>query len=136
MTQLILDTNELAVELPESQKGGYTVQKTPLGVDVEMISGRIVRELRGNVWTISYQYGYFDTEMKNKVIAACEKGRKQAITCGFLPQESDDNTLSYKNFFVTSFSRPKFMWSKMGDGTTTPMWADFSVELREVSPSD
>lgn len=135
MTQLILDVNGSAVQLPESKKGGYTVQKEPLGVDVEMISGRIVRELRGEVWTISYQYGYFDTEMKNKVIAACEKGRKQAITCGFLPQEADDGTLKYGEFFVTSFSRPKFMWSKMGDGTV-PMWADFTVELREVSPSD
>lgn len=140
MTQLILDTGGAAVQLPESQKGGYTAQKTTMGVDVEMISGRIVREVRGSAWVLSYQYGYFDTETKNKVITACEKGRKQAITCGFLPQGSDDGALTYSNFFVTSFTRPKFMWSRPvfidGVENSVPMWADFSVELREVSPSD
>lgn len=140
MTQLILDTEGATVKLPESKKGGYTAQKTTMGVDVEMISGRIVREVRGSAWVISYQYGYFDTETKNKVISACEKGRKQAITCGFLPQDSEDGSLTYSRFFVTSFSRPKFMWSRTvtvnGEETDVPMWADFSVELREVSPSD
>lgn len=141
MTQLILDAGGLTVELPESQKGGYTVQRVPLGVDVEMISGRMVREVRGSVWQISYQYGFFDTEMKNKVIAACEKGRKQAISVGFLPQDADDGALTYRNFLVTSFTRPKFMWSRTsassdGSPAYTPLWADFQVELREVSPSD
>ena len=85
MTQLILDTEGYDIALPESRKGGYHAEKQPLSVDVEMVSGRIVRELRGNVWYITYQYGYFDDAMKNNVIAACEKGRRQAIICGFLP---------------------------------------------------
>lgn len=140
MTQLILDVNGTAVQLPESRNGGYTVQKNSLGVDVQMISGRTVREVRGSVWVISYQYGFFDTEMKNKVIAACEKGRREAITCGFLKQESDDGTLAYSDFFVSSFTRPKFMWSRQktedGEEVSVPLWADFTVELKEVAPSD
>lgn len=132
MTQLIID----GVVLPESQKGGYTVEKVPLSVDVQMVTGRMVRELRGNVWTITYQYGFFDDEMKNKVIAACEKGRNIPILCGFLPQESAEE-LTYSNFFVTKFNRPKFMWSKKKTtGEVVPLWADFSFELREVAPSD
>lgn len=133
MTQLIID----GVVLPESRNGGYTVEKVPLFVDVEMITGRTVRELRGDVWTISYQYGYFDDEMKNKVIAACEKGRINPITCGFLIQESK-GPLTYSEFFVTFFQRPKFMWSrrKTLDGVPIPMWGDFAIELREVEPSD
>lgn len=127
MTQLIID----GVALPESQKGGYNAQSTPLSVDVEMASGRLVRELRGNVWNITYKYPLFDTALKNAVIAACERGKRQAIYCGFLPQESSGE-LSYSDFYVTSFSRPHFMWSRDG----TPLWADFSVELREVRPHD
>ena len=98
-----------------------------------------MRELRGSVWKVTYQYGYFSDDTKNEVIAACEKGRKQSITCGFLSPDSS-GTLSYAKFFVTSFTYPKFMWSRLingEDGTVpVPMWADFSVELQEVKPSD
>lgn len=132
MIQLVLD----GIEMPESRDGGYVVDKKMLSVDVEMITGRMVRELRGNVWTIKYQYGYFDTDMRNRVIAACEKGQKEPITCGFLPQTSAGE-LTYSQFFVTNFKRPVFMWGKkQSNGTTIPLWADFSVELREVAPSD
>lgn len=139
MTQLILE----GVVLPESQRGGYTVSKEPLSSDVEMVTGRIVRELRGNVWTISYQYGYFNDGMKDQVIAACEKGRRQAIRCGFLTPKA--NSLVYSSFLVTSFTYPKFMWSRNvvqrdtsteGVVVAQPLWGDFSVQLREVQPSD
>lgn len=148
MTQLILDTTGYNIQLPESQNGGYVVDYQPLSVDVEMITGRVVRELRGSVWVVSYQYGYFDDATKNSVIAAVEKGRRQAIKCGFLPPDST-GAFKYSDFIVTSFTYPKFMWSRkvMGkviddegqeiDGyVPTPMWGDFSVTLREVKPSD
>ena len=83
MTQLILDTAGYNIVLPESLKNGYRVNLQPLSVDVEMVTGRMVRELRGNVWVISYQYGYFDDTTKNNLIAACKKGRMQPVTCGF-----------------------------------------------------
>lgn len=135
MTQLILDVTEYNVQLPETRKQAYYPRREDLGVEVTMISGRLTKEVRGTVWRISYQYGYFDDEMKNKVIAACEKGRKQPITCSFLPQESGEE-LTTSDFFVTSFSRPKFMWSREENGLPIPVWGDFSVELREVSPHD
>lgn len=144
MTQLILDTNGYNIALPESQKGGYTVERRALSVDIEMITGRMVRELRGRVWEIAYQYGYFGDEMRQKVIAACEKGKREAITCGFLVPDSD-GVLLYSNFFVTAFKRPKFMWSRQSETKTSetegiltavPVWGDFSVALREVRPSD
>ena len=139
MTQLILDTGGYNITLPESQKGGYTVSREDLSEPVEMVTGRVVRELRGSVWVIAYQFGFFDDETKNAVIAACEKGRSQPINCGFLPQESTE-ALTYSDFFVTSFTRPKFMWSRQktsgGASVPVPIWGDFSVELREVRPSD
>ena len=63
MTQLILDTTGYNLVLPESVKGGYVVEEQALSVDVEMITGRIVRQLRGNAWHITYQYGLFDDEL-------------------------------------------------------------------------
>lgn len=131
MTQLILDTTGYNVQLPESLKGGYTADKQPLSRSIEMISGRTVKEVRGNVWVISYQFGYFNDELKNSVLSALKKGEKEPITCGFLPQESSEE-LSYSEFFVTSYTRPKFMWSNNGK----PLWGDYRIELREVKPHD
>lgn len=127
MTQLILD----GIELPESIRGGYSVVKEPLSRNVEMVSGRMVRELRGNVWRITYQHGYFDDETKNLILAACERGKNNPISCGFLTQESAGE-LTYSDFFVVSVTRPRFMWSSNG----RPLWGDFGVELREVRPHD
>lgn len=135
MTQLILDATGQAVVLPESRKGGYTAQYTPLHEDIEMISGRLVRELRGNVWVLGYQYGYFKQEMKNRVIAACERGKRAPITCAFLKPDSDGE-LSNSLFWVMSFNYPKFFWSRDDNGKPVPLWGDFSLTLREVRPSD
>ena len=134
MTQLVLDVGESAVILPESQKQGYNVDEEPLTRDLVMIAGNMVKELRGNVWVITYQYGYFNEEMKNKVLAACKKGSAQPITCTFLVPES--NQILSSEFFVTSYTRPKFMWSRNADGQTVPMWGDFNLSLREKDPHD
>ena len=95
-----------------------------------MLPGNMVRELRGTVWRVNYQYGYFTDEEKNNLLAACRKGRNKPILCAFLPPNSTEMISS--EFFVTAFASPKFMWSREGK----PMWGDFSVELREVTPHD
>ena len=135
MVQLILDVNGANISLPESRQGGYKCYKEDLGEEVQMITGRIVREIRGSVWKIAYQYGYFDDETRKALMEVCEKGRKSPIACSFLPQESDD-TLTTSDFFITAFTRPKFMWSTDRNGMPRPMWGDFSIELREVQPND
>ena len=136
MIQLILDTSDNNVVLPESKKGGYTVKEETLSEDIQMISGRTVREYRGKVWSLSYQYGYFNDADMKRVISACEKGMQKSIACAFRTHESDDLISSV--FIVTSFNRPKFMWSRIvtqsGEEKPVPMWADFSVSLREVKP--
>ena len=137
MTTLILDTTGYNIPLPESRKGGYYPHFDPLNVDVEMISGRLVRELRGNVWWIDYKYGCFDDETKNAVIAACKKGEKEPIECTFLPPDS--TTMITRRFWVMKFTYPKFYWGKGVPGdreTKVPLWSDFAVSLREVKPSD
>lgn len=138
LLQLILDSGGNAIALPESRKGGYYPRREELSQEVQMISGRMVKEVRGTVWRISYQYGYFNEETMRKVIESCEKGRREPIICAFLPQDGD--TLQPGSFFVTDYTRPTFQWSRIvtadGEEKIVPMWADFSVELREVKPSD
>lgn len=136
MIQMILDVAEQAVALPESKNGGYTIKEETLSESIQMISGRTVREYRGKVWVASYQYGYFNDSDMQRVIAACEKGMQQSILCSVLTHENSD--LITTNFIVTSFERPKFMWSRIvtesGEEKAVPMWADFSVSLLEVKP--
>ena len=136
MIQIILDVGGESISLPESRNGGYTIKEETLSESIQMISGRTVREYRGKVWVASYQYGYFNDSDMKRVIEACEKGMKQSITCCVLTHES--NELVTSKFIVTSFERPKFMWSRIvtesGEEKHVPMWADFSVNLREVKP--
>lgn len=138
MDQLILDVGGYAVLMPESQKGGYEAWEEQLTVDLTMIPGNMVKEVRGAVWHVNYQYGYFNDEIKNNVIAACRKGQREPIICAFLPPNGTE--MQTAEFFVTSFTNPKFRWSRItGVGeleTPTAMWADFSMELREVEPHD
>lgn len=126
MTQLILN----GMELPESRKGAYRAWREDLGVEVPMISGRLVKEVRGTVWRVAYQYGYFNDAERKRLIESCRKGRIQPIVCAFLPPDGEE--LISRECFVTSFTEPKFMWSNDG----APLWGDFAVELREVKPSD
>lgn len=136
MIQLILDVDGAAISMPESKNGGYTIREETLSESLQMISGRTVREYRGKVWVASYQYGYFNDADMKRVVSACEKGMKQSITCCVLTHESRELVTS--KFIVTSFERPKFMWSRIatesGEENPVPMWADFSVSLREVKP--
>lgn len=135
MTQLILDINGPAIALPESIKGGYSAYEEDLSVHLQMIAGNMVAELSGKVWKVSYQYGYFSESQKNKVISSCRKGKREPILCSFLPPDS--NSLIVSNFFVTSLTEPKFQWSTKlsgGGDEPVPLWAGFSVELREVRP--
>ena len=136
MIQMILDVGGYAVAMPESKNGGYTIKEETLSESIQMISGRTVREYRGKVWVITHQYGYLNESDMNKFISACEKGMKQSILCSVLTHENED--LITTNFIATSFERPKFMWSRIvtesGEEKSVPMWADFSVSLREVKP--
>lgn len=134
MNQLILDVGGYAVLMPESQKGGYEAWEEQLTVDLTMIPGNMTKEVRGAVWRVNYQYGFFNDEMKNRVIAACRKGQREAILCAFLPP--DGETMQTAEFFVTGYTNPKFQWSRLSDGATVPVWAGFALELREVEPHD
>jgi len=135
MTQLILDISEINLSLPESQRGGYACTPKPLYSDTEMASGRLTREFRKFAYTLSYQFGFLTDQEKDDFLEICLKGSESAITCAFLTHDSS-NELIVGDFLVTSFTPPKFMWSRVDEGVDVPLWGDFKIVLREVSPHD
>ena len=139
ITQLILDAGGGNVVLPQTSNERYYAELVPSSVGVEMVTTRMVRELRGSVWHIAYSYGYLETVIKDAALTACEKGQRMPITCAFLPPTGDDGILLYKSFFVTAITYPKFHFTKAvyrdGVYVPKPFWSGFAVELREVKPS-
>ena len=136
MTQLILDIGGGSLVMPESQKNGYIVHEEPLVQSIDMISGRRIREYRGMVWTVTYQYGYLSDDDRVKFLNICRKGTTSTIDCNILIPTTDEMVTS--TFMVTSYREPKFAWGRiiMEDGKekTVPLWGDYSIELREVKP--
>ena len=136
MTQLILDIGGESLVMPESQKNGYTVHEEPLVQSIDMISGRRIREYRGMVWTVAYQYGYLSDEDRVKFLKICRKGTTSTIDCNILIPTTDEMVTS--KFMVTSYREPKFAWGRIiaedGQAKTVPLWGDYSIELREVKP--
>lgn len=130
LTQLILDTEEYNIVLPESIKDGYSASKQIYSNEIEMISGRIIREIRGYTWNVRYQYGIFDNETYVDLIRVCEKGIRNPIQCKFFVQE--ENEMLEQKFWVTSYERPKFMFSRDGN----VVWVNFSVNLIGASIHD
>lgn len=128
MTQMILDVGGQGLAMPESIKGGYVIEPVNLYQDMEMISGRYVREYRGEAWQASHQYGYFNDTDKDRFLAACRKGTRGSILCTVLLQEQNRDYTG--TFVVVSYRPPKFMWSADGK----PVWADYFVQIREVRP--
>ena len=136
MTQLILDIGSESLVMPESQKNGYAVHEEPLVQSIDMISGRRIREYRGMVWTVTYQYGYLSDEDRVKFLNICRKGTTSTIDCNILIPTTDEMVTS--TFMVTSYREPKFAWGRIimedGQEKTVPLWGDYSIELREVKP--
>ena len=136
MTQLILDIGGESLVMPESQKNGYTVHEEPLVQSIDMISGRRIREYRGMVWCVTYQYGYLSDDDRVKFLNICRKGTTSTIDCNILIPTTDEMVTS--TFMVTSYREPKFAWGRIimedGQTRTVPLWGDYSIELREVKP--
>ena len=136
MTQLILDIGGESLVMPESQKNGYIVHEEPLVQSIDMISGRRIREYRGMVWCVTYQYGYLSDEDRVKFLNICRKGTTSTIDCNILIPATNEMVTS--TFMVTSYREPKFAWGRIimedGQAKTVPLWGDYSIELREVKP--
>ena len=124
MIQLIIN----GVYLPKTSHDKYQCYPKELSVPLEMISGRVVREVRGHVWAISYSYDYMGNELWRRLAAELRAGKP--LTVQYLPDNSD--SMSSGVFLVESITNPTFAFSKDGVG----YWHNVGFTLREVKPHD
>lgn len=124
MTQLIIN----GITLPESSRDRYSCWEETLAQNVEMASGRMVREVRGTIYKIKWTYDYMGLSQQTALMTALQSS--DALTVSFLvPGES---VLQSGTFLMESKTNPTFAFSKDG----TPYWHNVGFTLREVSPHD
>lgn len=124
MTQLVIN----GIILPETSRDKYACYPAELGTLLEMISGRMVSEIRGHVQMIHYEYDYFPAELWRQLAAALRSGR--ALSVDYLPDNSDE--LASGTFLRQSFSEPVFAFSRDG----AAYWHGINFTLREERPHD
>ena len=124
MIQLIVN----GIYLPETSKDKYQCYPGELSVNVEMISGRTVREVRGHVQMITWSYDYMGNTLWRQ-LAAVLRGNT-AFPVSYLPDDSDATATG--TFLVDSITQPTFAFSKGGVG----LWHNVGFTLREVTPHD
>lgn len=124
MTQLVIN----GIVLPETSGGKYKCYEGTLSDQIEMISGRVVTEVRGHVQYIEYSYDYMGNELVRKLLSALRAGT--ALTVKYLPDSGDDMKTS--TFVCEDLTPPVFAFSRSGK----PYWHDISFTLREVRPHD
>lgn len=124
MTQLIIND----IVLPETSGGKYKCYEGTLSDQIEMISGRVVTEVRGHVQYIEYSYDYMGNELVRKLLSALRAG--MALTVKYLPDSGDDMKTS--TFICEDLTPPVFAFSRSGK----PYWHDIAFTLREVRPHD
>lgn len=124
MTQLIIN----GIVLPETSGGKYKCYEGTLSDQIEMISGRVVTEVRGHVQYIEYSYDYMGNELVRQLLSALRAGT--ALTVKYLPDSGDDMKTS--TFICEDLTPPVFAFSRSGK----PYWHDITFTLREVRPHD
>lgn len=122
MIQLIVG----GVVLPKTSNDKYKSYPAKLTEQVEMVSGRLVTEIRGTVQTIDYAYDYMPDAQYKALLAALRAN--PPITVTYLPDDGEDMKTS--DFIVTSYPAPSFAFAK-GD---KPYWHNVAFSLREVKP--
>ena len=118
------------IVLPEAEKGKFSCWPDLLSETVEMISGRMVREIRGTVWRVSADYSdyCFTQTFWSGLSATLRSG--QPFTATVLPD--DAATAVSSSFLVESLTPPSFQFGRDG----VPYWSGLQLSLREVRPHD
>lgn len=124
MTQLVIDN----LTLPYVKGGGYRCREEVLSKQLEMISGRMVEEVRGLVWVIEYTAPTLDNTTMAELMKLLRHSKIFPVT--FLPDNSTG--LMTSTFLCTQRSTPSFIMEHLGE----PVWNNVSFTLREVEPHD
>lgn len=127
MTQLILiDSSGRHIVLPETSHDKYACYPESLDVQIDMISGRRIREVKGAVQKINYAYDCMEDSLCREVLSALRS--KDNISALYLPDDSDK--MRSGDFLCESLSNPTFAFSSAGKA----LWHNISFVLREVRP--
>lgn len=118
------------IDYPEAvgSEGSYRAYNSKLKQNVEMISGRLVEEVRGEVAIIEYSYLWFDDDLLRACLAAYRS--QESVSVVYLDSESSE--LKSSRFIFTAFSSPSYLMEVDGKA----YWTNISFTLREVSPHD
>lgn len=122
MTQLVIE----GVALPEAPGDKYKCYPKQLGAQKEMISGRMVTEIRGIVQVVEWSYDCLPQDTYAALLAALRSGT--SVSVAYLPD--DGSAMISSDFVVTSWPTPSFAFSKKGEAC----WHNVSFALREVKP--
>lgn len=123
MTQLIIN----GTILPLVNHDKYKCYPQDLAEQIEMISGRIVQEVRGTVQIIEWSYDKMTDETYCSLLAALRGGE---MTVTYLPDDSD--TMQTGKFLCTEYPAPAFAFASNGKA----LWHNVSFKLREARPHD
>lgn len=125
MTQLIINGS---IVLPQTSHEKYKCYPSKLAEQLEMISGRMVEEIRGNVQMIEYSYDKLPDDVYIPLLAALRAS--PPIVATYLPDDSE--TMVTGSFIVTSITAPAFAFAVGGKA----LWHNTAFILREVKPHD
>ena len=120
--QIILD----GVYLPKRSNSNYACWEDLLGVEVTMISGRVVRELRGKVWRARCTYDVLDDATYKAALAVLRSGK--AFQASVLPDNGGEMVSS--TFMVERMTPAAFGFADGGRA----IWRGLSFQIREVEP--
>lgn len=124
MIQLIIG----GVVLPETSGNKYRCYPSTMAQEVDMISGRRVREIRGSVQMVEWSYDYMTDDLYRQVLGVLRSDGP--ITVAYLPDNGTE--LVTGQFWVQSIAQPTFAFSK----GMKPFWHNVGFTLREVKPHD
>lgn len=124
--QLILD----GVYMPPVSGDRYSCPEVPLTTQVEMISGRVVTEVRNSggrykVWKPSASYDYIEDATYRAALAVLRSGKP--FPAVVLPDNSTEMVSGA--FLVESLTPATFAFDDGG-----AVWRGLAFQLREVSP--
>lgn len=122
MTQLILD----GVYMPQRSNGAYACWEAELSQQVEMVSGRVVKEHRGKVWRARAAYDVLDDKTYRAALEVLRRGF--SFPANVLPDNGGDMVSS--TFLVEALTPASFGFTDNGK----PIWQGLAFQIREVKP--
>lgn len=129
ITQLqILPDGGAAITMPEVKDGAFSCYPDMLRQNVEMISGRIVTEIRGTIYRVQADYSeyYFTSDFWVPLSGILRSGA--SFVCAVLPDDATDPVTT--TMMVESITPPSFRFGRNG----VPYWTGLKLTLREVTP--